>query len=106
MKMPDSEAKKKWMKENTHVFSVKLMKKSEQDIIEYLEAMLERGIGKGTVLKLALREYMQNHPIDSISKNDLTSKPKTKFTYGMRLRGFAPGAQPKHRLSALKMSYG
>ena len=62
--MPDSEAKKRWAKENAHVFSVKLMKKSEQDIIDYLDAMLKRGVGKGTILKLALREYMKTHPIE------------------------------------------
>lgn len=63
MAMPDSEAKRKWMAKNAIVFSVKLMRRTEADIIEYLEANLSRGIGKGTVLKAALREYMANHPI-------------------------------------------
>lgn len=64
MTMPDSQAKRKWMAENTIVFSVKLMKKSEADIIAYLEEMASRGIGKGTVIKLALREYIKNHKED------------------------------------------
>lgn len=59
--MPDSEAKKKWAKENAVIFSVKLMKRTEADIIEYMDKMLAKGIGKGTLLKMALREYMQNH---------------------------------------------
>lgn len=61
-KMPDSEAKKKWISDNTIIFSVKLMRRTEADIIEYLGKMAERGIGRGTVLKMAIREYMQNHP--------------------------------------------
>ena len=61
MSMPDSEAKKKWMEKNTIVFSVKLMRRTEADIIEYLDANLAKGVGKGTVIKAALREYMENH---------------------------------------------
>ena len=61
MSMPDSEAKRKWMAKNSIVFSVKLMRRTEADIIEYLESNLSRGIGKGTVIKAALREYMANH---------------------------------------------
>lgn len=60
--MPDSKAKRRWMNENTMTFSIKLMKRTETDIIEYLEENLSRGIGKGTVFKAALREYMKNHP--------------------------------------------
>lgn len=61
MSMPDSEAKKKWMEKNTIVFSIKLMRRTEADIIEYLDATLAKGVGKGTVIKAALREYMENH---------------------------------------------
>ena len=63
MTMPDAPSKKRWDAENTIVFSVKLMRRTESDIIDYLDANLSRGIGKGTVLKAALREYMVNHPI-------------------------------------------
>ena len=35
--MPESEAKKRWMRENTKVYSVKVTKTTETDIIEYLE---------------------------------------------------------------------
>ena len=34
---PDSEAKKQWMKENAKYYGVKVMKRTEPDIIEYLE---------------------------------------------------------------------
>ena len=60
MSMPDSEAKKKWMEKNTIVFSIKLMRRTEADIIEYLDANLAKGVGKGTIIKAALREYMEN----------------------------------------------
>ena len=35
--MPDSPSKKRWDAENTKIFSVKLFRKTEQDVIEYLE---------------------------------------------------------------------
>ena len=45
MNMPMSEAKRKWEAKNALVFSVKLMRKSEPDLVEYFDKMLERGIG-------------------------------------------------------------
>lgn len=62
--MPDSAAKRAWIKENTIIFSVKLMKRTEADIIEFLKSNLEKGISKNTIIKLALREYMDNHKED------------------------------------------
>ena len=56
MKMPDSEAKKKWIKENTKVVSFKLMKKGDKDIIDFLE---QRPVA--TTIKKSIREYMANH---------------------------------------------
>lgn len=61
MAMPDSEAKKKWIKDNTIIFSIKLMKRTETDIIEFLDKRQEQGISKATVFKAALREYILNH---------------------------------------------
>ena len=61
MKMPESEAKKQWMKENSITFSIKLMKRTEGDIIEFIDKLGDQGIPRGTVFKLALREYMENH---------------------------------------------
>ena len=61
MNMPMSEAKRKWEAKNALVFSVKLMRKSEPDLVEYFDKMLERGIGRCTLVKLAVREYMANH---------------------------------------------
>ena len=57
MSMPDSEAKKRWIKENTKVISFKVMLKSDNDIIEYLKT-----VPTATTIKAALREYMANHP--------------------------------------------
>ena len=61
MAMPDSDAKKRWDKENTIIFSIKLMKRTEPDIIEFLEKCQEQGISRGTIFKTALREYIANH---------------------------------------------
>lgn len=34
---PETEAHKKWMKENSKTFSVRVMRRTESDIFEYLE---------------------------------------------------------------------
>ena len=54
--MPDSEAKKAWMRENTTMVTVKMLNKGDADILAFLE-----GKKKATVIKLALREYMERH---------------------------------------------
>ena len=77
--MPDSTAKKEWMKANTTMVTVKMTNKGDADLLRYLD-----GKAKATVIKAALREYMKNHP-----------DPKPEYRYGMRLRGYSPGAQPK-----------
>ena len=49
--------------------------------------MNETVISKGTIdtmLWHIQREYMERHP-----------DPKPEYRYGMRLRGYSPGAQPK-----------
>jgi len=81
MTYPKSQAR--WDKENTLIFSVKFFKRSEQDLIDFMDSKVDKskGIGRGTVLKEALRYYMENH--------------KEEYRYGMRLRGYSPGSQPK-----------
>ena len=54
--MPDSPAKKKWLKDNSKPISFRLMLKGDADIIEYLET-----VPTATTIKAALREYMTNH---------------------------------------------
>lgn len=51
-----SEAKQAWMKENSKVFGVRVMKNSEPDIWDFLQ-----GKEASTIFKLALREYMERH---------------------------------------------
>ena len=62
MNMADSEAKKKWDKENMVFVAFKLFraigeKQNDQALIDYLDGKV-----KGDVIKKALREYMKNHP--------------------------------------------
>lgn len=45
-----------WDKKNTVMTSVKLQYTTDGDILQFLE-----GKQKQTVIKLALREYMENH---------------------------------------------
>ena len=54
--MPDSPAKKKWLKDNSKAVSFRLMLKSDADIIAYLET-----VPTATTIKSALREYMKTH---------------------------------------------
>lgn len=59
--MADSEAKKNWDRENMVFVGFKLFKelngkRNDQDIIDFLSTKT-----KGEVIKLALREYMENH---------------------------------------------
>ena len=56
-KMTDAE--RKWKKENSVMLSMRLQKSTDADILEYLE-----GKQKQTIIKLALREYMENHKED------------------------------------------
>jgi uncharacterized protein (DUF4415 family) len=54
--MAEPKSQKRWMKENSKMVTVKLMNKGDADLIEYLD-----GKAKATVIKAALREYIQNH---------------------------------------------
>ena len=54
--MADSAAKKAWMKENSKMYSIKVMKKTEADILEFLSKQ-ERPI---TTIKTAIRFYMEH----------------------------------------------
>ena len=58
----DSEAKKKWDKQNMVFVGFKLFRsvgdnKNDQDIIDYLDGKV-----RGEIIKTALREYIANHP--------------------------------------------
>ena len=53
----NSEAKQNWMRENSKVFGVRVMKTTEKDIWDYLQDK-----EASTIFKTALREYMNNHP--------------------------------------------
>ncbi len=65
MEMYESEAKRKWQKENTVFIGVKLQKSTDADILKFLE-----GKQNQTTIKLALREYMENH-----KEENATDKP-------------------------------
>jgi len=56
----ESDAHKRWAKENTVVYTYRLQKSTDADIIAYLD-----GKAKQTIVKAALREYMENHKGES-----------------------------------------
>lgn len=59
MGMPDSEWKKKWDAQNTRIFSVKFFRRTDNDVIEFLESRNKRNI-----ICAAIREYIENHKGD------------------------------------------
>lgn len=56
MTAKESEAHKKWMKENSKIYGVRIMKNSEPDLWEFLQEK-----ESSAIIKLALREYIENH---------------------------------------------
>ena len=52
----ETDSHKKWAKENTIVFSTRLQKNTDADILAFL-----KGKAKQTIVKAALREYIANH---------------------------------------------
>ena len=52
----DTEAKKRWDKENTFFIGIKFQKKTDQDVIDFLANKNKRD-----TICAALREYMANH---------------------------------------------
>lgn len=58
--MGESEAKRKWQKENTTFIGVKLQNgETDKDILTFLRNQKARGIGYQTIIKTALREYIR-----------------------------------------------
>lgn len=55
--MADSEAKKLWMKQNSKMYSLKIMRRTESDILEFLESQ-EKPV---SAIKEAIRFYIVNH---------------------------------------------
>ena len=56
----DSEAKKRWDRENTVTVTIKFQRKSDTDIIDYLESASGNST-KQSIIKEAVRYYMKNH---------------------------------------------
>ncbi len=54
--MPDSKAKREWDRQHVTFCTVKLFDSTDRDILRFLE---ECGEPKSTVIKRAVREYME-----------------------------------------------
>ena len=59
-----SKAKSDWMRDNSKIVGVRIMKRSESDLYDYISAQTAKGISAATLFKLALREYIKNHDND------------------------------------------
>lgn len=66
--MSPAKDKREWDAENTLIFSIKFFTTSEKDLLDFMEEYVRREagakyrgkIGKGTILKRALRMYMES----------------------------------------------
>ena len=58
-KMPISHAETEWKKANTVMLSMRLQKTTDADILKFLD-----GKQKQTIIKQAIREYMDKHKDD------------------------------------------
>ena len=75
--MPDSPAKKKWLKENSKAITFRLMLKSDADIIEYLGT-----VPVAATIKAAVREYMANHSsAPSAAQPAEEEKPEVDYSW-------------------------
>ena len=59
--MAESKSHRTWTVENTVHFSVRLQKKGDADILAYFDKQKLAGISRLSIIKLALREYMERH---------------------------------------------
>lgn len=55
-----SEAKQNWMKENSKMFAIRVMKNTEQDLWEFLS----KAETPSAVIKTAIRYYIEHHKED------------------------------------------
>ena len=55
----ESEAKRKWQKNNTVVLCIKLQKKGDWKMLKYLEEKEKQGFSKGGLFKEALKKQME-----------------------------------------------
>lgn len=62
--MPDSDKKKDWMQKYSLTIAVKIMKRADQPLIDYILAKTQQdGITRSELIKAALKEYMVNYPL-------------------------------------------
>lgn len=61
-----SQAKQDWMKANSKQYGIRIMKNTEPDLFNFLQAQE----APATTIKLALREYMKNHPETGTEKGE------------------------------------
>ena len=73
-KMPDSEAKARWQKENMLLIGLKLHRVKDADIIEYLNA---QGKDKQKAIKKAIRAYMTHTEAQPAEEE----KPKVDYSW-------------------------
>ena len=72
--MSDSEAKKAWARDNMMLVGLKLHRKYDADLVEYLTSLADK---KQATIKAALREYMAAHNEAPQSEENTTTDETT-----------------------------
>ena len=65
--MSDSEAKKAWARDNMMLVGLKLHRKYDADLVEYLTPLADK---KQATIKAALREYIERNTITTPAKGE------------------------------------
>lgn len=64
--MPETERKREWQKNNTVLVGVKLQKKGDKDLVEYMEEQkkIDPDFKMASAFKAALREKIQREKVE------------------------------------------
>lgn len=62
--MKDPNSKKRWDRDNAVLLAVKLLRKGDAKIVEYVERVTPERMTRSELLRAALNEYINNHPIE------------------------------------------
>ena len=76
-KMPDSEAKKKWIRENTTMIHIKLNHNTDKDLLAFFETLDNRA----GFIKQLCRDYLKEHQTTTEAQPAEEEKPAVDYSW-------------------------
>jgi hypothetical protein len=76
-KMPDSEAKKKWIRENTTMIHIKLNHNTDKDLLAFFETLDNRA----GFIKQLCRDYLKEHQTATEAQPAEEKKPAVDYSW-------------------------